>query len=307
MNPKVVVAIVGAGGFIGRSLARHFAEHVSARTVLFGRSAGEVSGQHVASFPVSPADLEGVDVVIHLAGIAHQSATELDYQHVNVDLALSIAAQSLEAGVKRFIFISSIQVHGRWNAAPISPHASFQPTTPYARSKAEAERRLNQLVDESDMELLIIRPPLVYGVDAKANFAALMVAAKWGLPLPLGASTAERSMVSIDNLVHSIHHLTMSNGRFRAGSILLPADDRDLTVREVYSVLCRSVGRTAPLLNVPLWILKPSLDVLGKGNVFDSLCMPAVIDRVHWRALNWSPRQTVEDGLRMATMHPPLA
>lgn len=300
MKSEVAVAIVGASGFVGRALIEHFSQQPSMRVVLFGRSAGLQSGHLVAPVPVTPPALNGVDVVVHLAGIAHQRATAVDYQRVNIDLAAAVAAEAMRAGVPRFIFVSSVQVHGQWNAMPVSPDSSFQPASPYGWSKAEAERALTSLLEGTSTELLIVRPPLVYGPGAKANFAALMKAARLGLPLPLGAASARRSMISIENLVDAIRTLTLAPARAGTGGILLPADAQDLSVRDIYATLCRASGRTPALIPVPSWILNPALTAIGRRRMYDSLFRPAVIDRAHWQAMNWSPPQTVADGLRGA-------
>ena len=300
MKSDVTVAIVGAGGFVGRALVDHFDQDPATRVVLFGRAAGVQSGHPVAPVPLAAADLKGVDVVVHLAGIAHQRAAETDYQRVNIDLALAVAAEAMRAGVPRFIFVSSVQVHGQWNPAPIAPDSAFQPASPYGWSKAEAERALASLLQGTSTELVIVRPPLVYGPGAKANFAALMKAARLGLPLPLGAASARRSMISIDNLVDAIRTLALASPRSAAGGVLLPADEQDLSVRDLYRALCQASGRSAPLAPVPAWILGPALAAVGKRRMFDSLFRPAVINRAHWTDMNWAPRQTAADGLRSA-------
>ncbi|MDP2024901.1 NAD-dependent epimerase/dehydratase family protein [Sulfuriferula sp.] len=300
MKREVVVAIVGAGGFVGRALVEHFDQDGPVRLVLFGRASGVLAGHAVAPLPVESRHLQGVDVVVHLAGIAHQRAAAQDYQSVNIDLALSVAAEALRAGVPRFIFVSSMQVHGPWNAKPISPDSPFEPASPYAWSKAEAERGLTTLLKRSSTELLIVRPPLVYGPGAKANFAALMKAARLGLPLPLGAASARRSMISIENLVDAIRTLALAPARASTGGILLPADAQDLSVRDIYATLCRASGRTPALIPAPSWILNPALTAIGRRRMYDSLFRPAVIDRAHWQAMNWSPPQMVADGLRRA-------
>ena len=300
MKREAVVAIVGAGGFVGRALVEHFDQNAPVRLVLFGRSAGVLSGHAVAPLPVEASALQGVDVVVHLAGIAHQRAAAMDYQSVNIDLALSVAAAALRAGVPRFIFVSSMQVHGPWNATPLSPDSPFEPASPYAWSKAEAERGLTTLLEGSPTELLIVRPPLVYGPGAKANFSALMKAARLGLPLPLGAASAKRSLISIDNLVDAVRTLALATSRSNTGAALLPADEQDLAVRDIYSTLCRASGRTPPLVPVPPWIMSPVMSAIGKGKTFDSLFRPALINRAHWGAMGWSPPQTVADGLRTA-------
>lgn len=298
MRPDPVWAITGGSGFVGRHLVPYLAPHSSLR--LFGRGEADPSGYPVAPLPQNSAALSGVDVVIHLAGVAHQTASEADYRSTNVDLPLALAGHARAAGVRRFIFVSSAYVHGRWSPEPVSPDSPFLPDSPYARSKVEAEQGLRALVADGSMELAIIRPPLVYGRGAKANFALLAKAARSGLPLPLGQATAARSMVSLENLSDAILTVARDERPLREPSILLPADDRDLAVRDLYKQLCQAAGRPALVFDAPKSAIRFGLTGLGKPEAFDSLFMPMAVDRKHWAQANWAPGQSVEHALRDA-------
>lgn len=295
MRANPVWAITGGSGFIGRHLVPFLASHASLR--LFGRGKADPNGYPVSPLPRDAAALSGIDVVIHMAGVAHQTASEAEYTSANVDLTVALAKHALAAGVRRFIFVSSAYVHGRWSAKPVSPDSPLLPDSPYARSKVEAERILRELTANGTMELVIIRPPLVYGPRAKANFALLARAARIGLPLPLGQATAARSMVSLENLGDAILTVARDERALEEPLILLPADDRDLDVRNVYKHLCRAAHRPAVVFGAPKSAVRFGLTRLGKPEAFDSLFMPMVVDRAHWARADWTPRQSVEQAL----------
>lgn len=179
----------------------------------------------------------------------------------------------------------------------MSPDAAYAPDSHYGQSKMEAEQSLARFAESESISLNIARPPLVYGARAKANFGLLLNAARRGLPLPLG--DAARSMVAIDNLVDALIWLAQPTDR--GGSILLPADPEDLSVRELYRQLCLVSGTRPPSLPAPAGLIRPVLAGLGRGSLFDSLFRPALIDRSHWMALGWNPPIEAGEGLARAT------
>lgn len=294
-DPSLAVGVVGANGFLAGHLipALTRAGHASR---VFGRTQGPAGD--VRPPPSRISDLAGLDVVIHLAGIAHQNATAGDYAAVNVDFAASVATLCRDAGVGRMVFISTAQVHGRHSEEPIGPLSPFNPASEYAASKLRAEQRIRGLLESSATDLCIIRPVLVYAADAKANFQKLRAAARMGLPLPLGCAKARRSMVSIDNLNDAI--ITLASAR-RGNAVCLPADPDDLAVSELYAALCRAAGKAhVPLPPAPVWAMRAVMTAAGQSAMFDSLFRKAVVDRRHWADLGWKPGQSIAEGLELA-------
>lgn len=290
---NAVVAVIGSSGFVGRHLTRALRERGVAVTG-FGREARP----GVSALPTRAEELARFDAIIHVAGIAHRQATADEYLSANVDLPLRLATLARDGGVPRFVFISTSQVHGRTSETPIAPDSPYRPPSEYAASKVRAERSLQELLSGSGVNLSIIRPPLVYAWDAKANFRALRAAARRGVPLPLGRATALRSMVSIHNLTDAIS--TVAVGPALQDAICLPADPTDLSVREIYAHLCRASGRPAIIPSAPKWLMRTALEMAGQRSIYESLFQPAVIDRRHWSDLGWEPTQTPEEGLRLA-------
>lgn len=297
-RPKSV-GIIGATGFVGRSLVDRMTHEDLGHVRLFGRSSGTLAGHNIEPLPDSLASLRGLDTVVHLAGIAHQTASNAEYEAVNERLPLTTARLAHAAGVRRFVFVSSTHVHGRWWQTPMTPELAFSPASPYAASKASAEQQLQMIAAESGLELAVVRPPLVYGPGAKANFALLAKCARAGIPLPLGCALAKRSMVSIDNLADAILAIA-SMTLPRGPAVLLPADDRDLSVSELFSLMTQAAGRTSLQPSVPAPVMKFLLEALGKQETFESLFRPAVIDRAHWKTFGWLPPQSVWDGISKA-------
>lgn len=250
--------------------------------------------------------LSGMDCLVHLAARVHvmndSSVDPLaDFRLTNVDAALNIARQAAAAGIKRFVFISSVKVNGE--STP-SEHAftesdTSNPQDPYGRSKHEAEMGLRDVGAQTGMEIVIIRPPLVYGPGVKANFASLMRAVQRGLPLPLGAIHNQRSLVALDNLVDFI--ITCISHPLAANQTFLVSDGHDLSTTELVRGLARAAGVPARLLPVPVWALKVGASFLGKGDAAQRLCGNLQVDISKARSLlGWVPPVSVEEGLRRA-------
>jgi nucleoside-diphosphate-sugar epimerase len=252
------------------------------------------------------AALEGVEVVVHSAARAHvMQETVADpltaYRAVNVDGTLNLARQAAVSGIKRFVFISSIKVNGE----STSPGRAFtesdapNPQDAYGQSKHEAEKGLRQLSADTGMEVVIIRPPLVYGPGVKANFAALMRAVQRGWPLPLGAVNNQRSLVALDNLVDFI--VTCITHPKAANQTFLVSDGQDLSTTELVRGMVQAAGVSLRLLPVPVWALQAGALLLGKGDVVQRLCGNLQVDiSKARRVLGWAPPISVEEGLRRA-------
>ena len=248
--------------------------------------------------------LEGVDTIVHTAARVHvmKDSTKdplREFRKVNLEGTLSLGRQAAYASVKRFIFISSIKVNGESTASgkPFSANDLPDPADPYGISKWETEVGLHQLAKETGMEIVIVRPPLIYGPGVKANFLRMMRWVNNGVPLPLGAIHNKRSLVALDNLVDLIitcvEHPAAANQTFLAG------DDEDLSTTELLQCMGNALGKPARLIPFPAGLLTLAAFLLGKRDVAQRLCGSLQVDISKARELlGWSPPVSVEDGLR---------
>jgi nucleoside-diphosphate-sugar epimerase len=212
---------------------------------------------------------------------------------------LNLAQQAAEAGVKRFIFISSIKVNGESTRPghPFTEADTPNPQDAYGVSKHEAEQGLRQIAAATGMELVIIRPPLVYGPGVKANFANLMRAIQRRWPLPLGDIPNQRSLVALDNLVDFI--ITCITHPNAANQTFLVSDCQDLSTTELVRAMARAAGVPARLLPVPVWALELAGRLVGKGDAVQRLCGNLQIDSSKARhRLGWEPKISLQEGLR---------
>lgn len=302
------ILLTGATGFVGGALLRYLST-AGACVVAAVRSSGtrrfservfEVGD--ISAGTQWGSALEGITVVVHTAARAHisqevSSDPLTEYRGVNVEGTLNLARQAAAAGVKRFVFISSIGVNGNVNVRPFTALDIPHPMEPYAQSKWEAEQGLWRIQQETGMELVIIRPPLVYGPEAPGNFGSLVRWIGKGIPLPLGAIHNRRSLVGIDNLVdlivRCIDHPAAANQVFLAG------DGRDLSTTELLRLVGDAMGRPARLIPVPAGVLKLSAALLGRKAMAQRLLGSLQVDISQTcETLDWQPPFTVEEGLR---------
>jgi len=245
-------------------------------------------------------------VVIHLAARVHvmnDTATDplTAFRAVNVDGTLNLARQAAAAGVKRFVFVSSVKVNGESTELGhfFTADDVPAPLDSYGVSKMEAEQGLREIAELTGMEVVIIRPPLVYGPGVKANFKALIRAVQRGWPLPLGAVHNQRSFVALDNLVDFI--VTCITHPQAANQTFLVSDGQDLSTTELVRGLAQAAGVPARLLPVPVWALQAGASLLGKGDAVQRLCGNLQVDISKARSvLGWVPPVSVEEGLRRA-------
>ncbi|WP_138512341.1 UDP-glucose 4-epimerase family protein [Rhodoferax bucti] len=251
--------------------------------------------------------LVGVDVVVHCAArvhVMHDASSDplAEFYKVNVAGTLNLARQAALAGAKRFVFLSSIKVNGEktQSGGPYSAHDVPAPEDAYGISKAEAEAGLRLLSLETGMEVVIIRPPLVYGPGVKGNFSSLMNWVSRGLPLPFGsATTNRRSFVGLDNLVDLI--LTCVDHPEAANQTLLVSDGEDLSTADLLRRIGKSLNRPARLIPVPVNILIIASRLLGKSSIAQRLLGSLQIDISNTcTLLNWKPPVSVDEGLRRA-------
>ncbi|MBA2880020.1 nucleoside-diphosphate-sugar epimerase [Desulfosalsimonas propionicica] len=303
---NVKLFITGATGFIGRRLCEVIPEKgFAVRPAL--RRALDTDGIVVGDLgPATDwsAGLNGVDAVVHLAARVHVMVDKAgdplaEFRRVNVAGTLNLARQAAGAGVKRLVFLSSVKVNGEATefGRPFTVQDAPAPQDPYAISKFEAEQGLRQVEKETGLEVVIIRPPLVYGPGVKANFLRLMQAVQKGLPLPLGLVRNRRSMVALDNLVDLIG--VCLEHPAAGGQTFLVSDGEDLSTPELIRRLAQAMGKKARLLPVPPALLRLGGSVIGKRAEVERLIGSLQVDIGHTcEKLGWRPVISVDEAIR---------
>lgn len=248
--------------------------------------------------------LANQNVVIHSAARVHIMDDRSDdplqaFRKVNVEGTLALARQAAQAGVRRFIFISSIKVNGEGTSLG-KPYTAFDvpaPRDPYGISKFEAEEALKALAAETGMDVVIVRPVLVYGPGVKANFHSMMAWLCKGAPLPLGAIHNKRSLVALDNLVDLI--VTCIDHPAAANQTFLVSDGNDLSMTQLLRGLAGALNKPARLIPVPAWLIQTAATALGKRAVAQRLCDSLQVDITHTcETLGWQPPVSVEQAFK---------
>lgn len=303
------VVVTGAGGFVGRSLVGALSQlpqwSVTAvsRNAYFGLGDRRVRYMRINAvdgFTCWSSILSGQDVVVHVAAVAHQLGNSRDvldeYRRVNVDGTLNLARQAIAADVKRFVFISSIGVNGNASSTPFRVADCENPQNPYALSKLEAEKGLASLMSEGRGELVIIRPPMIYGFGAPGNFERLVKLVRLGLPLPFKSLSNRRSFVAIDNLIDLIS-ACLNNPR-AAGQVFMVSDGEDISTSEFIKSVANSLGISVRLFSVPPALLWLMARLLGKEAAAQSLLGSLQVDISNAEELlGWTPPVTVQQAL----------
>ncbi|EMR11896.1 UDP-glucose 4-epimerase [Methylophaga lonarensis MPL] len=319
---KLRVMVTGSTGFLGSALTEKLcpARHdVVALVRTSSKSlpaevtqieSGDLSqlagGQTVNNLLTT---LRNIDVVVHCAAKAHvlkesSDDPETAFRRTNVDATLVLARLAAEAGVGRFIFLSSIGVNGNLTKSPNHPElpeAFDETVTPaphdlYAQSKWQAEQGLMQIADATGMEVVIIRPPLVYGPNAKGNFASLLKWVKRGVPLPLGAVNNQRSFIALDNLVDFLRCCLVHPKA--ANEVFVISDGEDVSTTELLQKVANAVGRKARLIPVPVSWMRLAAKLTGKVAIADRLFGSLRVDISKARQLlAWKPKVTMQQQL----------
>jgi len=310
---KEKVLVTGGSGFIGGSILKELLKRNTPVIASLRSSNSQlpngISGVEVGDLnqetdwtPV----LKGVSVVVHSAARVHvMKETEPDsldaFRAANVIGSLRLARQAALEGVRRFVFISTIKVNGEVTLPghPFSPDDLAAPEDPYGISKWEAEQELRSLAASTEMDVVIIRPPLVYGPGVKANFLTMIRWLSRGIPLPLGAIDNKRSLVALDNLVDLV--ITCIYHPYAANQTFLVSDGEDISTSELLRRTAAVLGKPAHLLPVPQSLLVYGLQLLGRSGVANRLCASLQVDiEKTMKLLDWSPPISLDEGLNRA-------
>jgi len=306
-NSKQIVLITGSSGFIGRTLCDHLKNHqIPIRQVIRQQRAGQNDevleiGEINGTTDWAPI-LSGVSEVIHLAATHHVfnergDGVEERFKKVNIDGTLNLARQAISEGVHRFIYLSSIKVNGEETfEKPFTPRDKPAPLDHYGKSKLAAENGLKEIAKETCMEIVIIRPPLVYGREASGNFARLRSLVEKGIPLPFGNVTNKRSLVGVENLCDLIR-ICLKHPRATEQPILV-SDGQDVSTTELISLLARYSNKPVRLVRMPNWVLLLAARVIGKSLEIKRLTSNLQVDISETRKiLGWKPKQRLEKGI----------
>ena len=308
-----MILVTGATGFVGHSLVTQLArDGIEARACVRHDRVRMPDG--VPTWQVG--DLTGdadwrqalgdIGVVVHAAARVHvmdDTTTDplTEFRRINVQGSLNLARQAAAAGVRRFVFISSVKVNGEATppGRPFTADAAPAPQDAYGISKMEAEQGLREIAAETGMEFVIIRPPLVYGPGVKANFAVMMRWLRRGVPLPLGAIRNQRSLVALDNLVDLI--VTCLGHPAAANQTFLVSDGEDVSTTELLRRMSQAMHCPSRLIPVAASLLEQVAALLGKRDVAQRLCGSLQVDIQKTRQLlGWSPPLTLDQGLKKA-------
>ena len=292
------ILVSGANGFIGRTLCPHLTLLGHSVVPAVSRLSG-VQGEHVVGDKSSwITALTGCSSVVHLAGRAHiMKDKEQDslrvFRNVNVDATIKLANFAVEAGVKRFVFMSTVKVNGEetFPGYDLKPEDSPAPHDPYAISKWEAEQRLYEISKKTGLDVVIIRPPLVYGPGVQGNFATMIQWVRSGIPLPLGYINNKRSMIALENLVSFTALCADIEASPNAkDQVFLVADGDDVSTSELLRRIANAYGCSSRLLPVPVGVIWFLACLMGGESIANRLLGSLVVDASKARdMLGWAP------------------
>lgn len=309
------ILVTGGSGFLGSNLLNFLQKIPEFRLRTIGRKRpSNISNDDFYKSDINRVSnyndaLKSIDVLIHCAARVHVMDEQIgdslnEFREVNTNGTLNLARQAADAGVKRFIFISSIKVNGETTGLG-TPFTNVDPRNPadaYGQSKSEAEVLLMELAQQSVMEVVIIRPPLVYGPYVKANFGSLIDLVSKGIPLPFGCiKNNRRSLVSVSNLVSLI--VTCIEHPNAANQVFLVSDDQDLSTKDMINLLAKSVGKSSFLFPVPVFFCQFIGLLTGQSDVVNRLIGSLQVDIDFTKqTLGWAPPQSVEQGFKEALL-----
>lgn len=306
------ILVTGANGFVGLKLRDYLIALGNDVVPVVRRPTGMPNEKIITTDDEWICVLNNCDVVVHLAARAHimndaMGDPLVEYRRVNVQGTMALAEQAVKAGVQRFVYISSIKVNGERNS---QNHAFFasdipEPEDAYGVSKLEAEQGLIELAHEKGMEVVIIRPPLVYGPGVKSNFASMVRWVRRGIPLPLGAVHNKRSLVALENLVDFIALCAdPERSPSAANEVFLISDGEDVSTTELLRKVANAYNVAPRLLPIPASWIQTVTRLLGKRAVADRLLGSLVVDSSKARdLLGWKPVVSMDEQLQQMALH----
>jgi UDP-glucose 4-epimerase len=301
---RLVVLLTGANGFVGRNLApvlttnglivrRAVRKPFPDENTVIINAIGPQTDWNEALFEV--------DAVVHLAARVHhpreEHATEI-YRSINTDGTLHLARCAAKAGVRQFIYLSTVLVNGSSTDGrpPFREEDPVEPRGVYGLSKAAAEAGLEAIAKDTDMSITVIRPPLIYGAGALGNFRLLVAAAKRGIPLPFGSIHNRRAFLGVENLASFIvHRLTHPGGKF---DVFLVADDEEVSTPEFVRRIAKALGKKPRIVPFPLFALKALFRISGRSEAADSVAGSLEVDMSKAMKTGWRPPFSLDEGLR---------
>jgi nucleoside-diphosphate-sugar epimerase len=300
--------ITGANGFIGRALCAYLSDKNIEVTPVVRRPSDLVE-----SIVLSDVDedswakaLQGCDTVVHLAGQAQIKTNDenalLALHQSNVELAVMVLKRAIQAGVGRFVFLSTAKVHGEKSkiGKSFTTEDTFAPQDPYAKSKCEAEQKLMHMAKDANIELVIIRPPVVYGKGVKGNFASLIKCVQNGVPLPLAGAKNLRSMVAVENLSSFIAHCSdRTLSPKAANQVFFVTDGNPVTTADLLKLIASANGTKARIFYIPMRLMGFGLWLIGKSAIADRLFGSFVLnDKKCQELLCWNPPVAMTEQLQ---------
>jgi len=306
------VLVTGANGFVGRALCPRLAEF-GYKVVPVVRRQSNIANEVIVHDAASwEAALNGCDSVIHLAARANvmqdKERNPLQAFRVsNVDTTIDLAKRAVEAGVRRFVFMSTIKVNGEETApgCSFSPEDSTEPKDLYAISKWEAEQGLLEIAKRTELDVVIIRTPLIYGPSVKGNFATLIKWVKNGVPLPFGALRNRRSMIGLDNLLSfTVLCADVARSPSAKGQVFLVSDGEDVSTAELLRRVAKAYGCKSRMFSVPVELMRLAALCTGKSLLADRLFGSLVVDNSKARQmLGWHPPSSMDEQLQKMALH----
>jgi len=311
-RPMKRIFITGANGFVGNALAHQLGSQGYRVTRFIHRPKSQSANEPGENVVIGDLEelidwgqiLESLDIVIHLAARVHIMKDTLiapfsEFQKINTDATLNLARSAAQSGIKRFIYLSSIKVNGE-QTTPGKPFSEVDPPAPedaYAISKLEAEHGLHEIAQKHNLEVVIIRPPLIYGPGVKANFLSMMEWLNMGIPLPLGAIDNKRSLLGLDNLLNFI--VTCIEHPAAANEVFMIADGEDLSTTELLRRVGNALGKSVRLFSIPQKFSEIGLQIMGKRSLRQRLFGTLQINITKANELlGWNPPYSIEEGLR---------